>query len=285
MNKALRTNIGVLAATAELLKQDRRLKEADDEVFLHKERIDAKKERMDLAQQAVGVARAKLELAEARMLQEHDANGAFWHQPGRYEAQLDWELERQARDLASYRQALVNVREARQDHYDPALVSYTVTRLPVDQVSIAIDPVRSEREDTRDMLEADLRRVHFDLGSASLDTDALNDLAWNAHVLRQNRDVTVEIEGHTDATGAMALNRQLAWDRARAVEEFLESEGVWDEQLETVAYGAALPVEPTEQASEANRRAEFRVLEDPDGMVDGTLENDAGWARDVDEKR
>jgi len=74
----------------------------------------------------------------------------------------------------------------------------------------------------------------------------------------------VEIAGHTDSVGGLAVNQKLSQRRADAVREYLVGKGARPEQLSAVGYGKTRPLinpERTADDRERNRRVEFRVLE------------------------
>jgi outer membrane protein OmpA-like peptidoglycan-associated protein len=75
----------------------------------------------------------------------------------------------------------------------------------------------------------------------------------------------VEVDGHSDATGAAVIdNTLLSRLRAAAVADYLTAHGVPSEKITTVAHGSTRPVDrsPTPAAWEKNRRAEVRFLEE-----------------------
>jgi outer membrane protein OmpA-like peptidoglycan-associated protein len=269
LRKARRGKGDLLLATTTMADMDRDLLEADDLVDLQKERIRAREEHLDLERARYKRAIARMELEKARMVAVAEGDDT----PNRFHNQMERIADRTREERSEWDLARVTVREREQDHFDPAdYVAWQVVPLPVDETA---EPVVVDMGDEDGMGDPmDLRRVHFDLESSQLDTEALNNLAWNAHVLRNNRDVAIRIEGHTDATGTHQFNRELAWDRAEAIESYLQDQGVWSSQLETVAYGELVPAVATSEATELNRRAEFVVIDDGDGLVDGTLDND-----------
>lgn len=271
--KADRKDEGLQAATMHLTRMERELDEAHDYVDLQKERVQARKQHVDLEEARLSRARADLEWQESVLREEQGERGVFELKPKRYAKQYE-RVSRQTREEhAEWDLARVDVRERYQDWMNPGLkpepVVVSAFVIPSESGASASGSNSTMQHDSEDM---DLRRVYFDLGSSTLDTDSLNDLAWNAHVLRNHRDVTIRVEGHTDATGAKALNRELAWERAAAIEDFLEEQGVWSSQIETVAYGEKDLLVDTQEPLRLNRRAELRVIEDPDGLVDGTVE-------------
>jgi peptidoglycan-associated lipoprotein len=72
---------------------------------------------------------------------------------------------------------------------------------------------------------------------------------------------SVIIAGFTDERGTAGYNRALGEKRAGAVREALINAGVSPARIQTVSFGAEMPVDPAsnESAWAANRRAEFGV--------------------------
>ncbi|MEZ4316218.1 MAG: OmpA family protein [Myxococcota bacterium] len=274
LRRAKRHDLDVFAFTTQRNEAERDLLEARDYVDLAKARVGARKAHLHLEEARLGRAIAQRELREARLLEVEDAHGTFWHRPPRYERQLSRWTDRAIDRESDWRTARVDVRETRQDYlasFQAPLIVPVVYIHPA-EVGQPAD-VALTRPDADTPEDHELRRVHFALESAELDTDALNNLAWDAHVLRENRDVTIRIEGHTDATGTEAFNRELAWDRAENVAAYLMEQGVWESQIETAGYGETGLKLDTQDASVVNRRAELRVIEDGNGLVDGTVDD------------
>ena len=70
---------------------------------------------------------------------------------------------------------------------------------------------------------------------------------------------TMQVEGYTDNTGTDATNLKLSDDRAKAVREFLESQGITSNRLTSTGKGPADPVAPndTPEGRSKNRRVEI----------------------------
>ncbi len=78
----------------------------------------------------------------------------------------------------------------------------------------------------------------------------------------ENRNVYLEIQGHTDASGPEAYNDQLGDARAEAVRKYLSMKGVALNRMATISYGEEVPVAPNEdpQGRAQNRRVAIVVL-------------------------
>ncbi|MGL4734057.1 MAG: peptidoglycan-associated lipoprotein Pal [Enterovibrio sp.] len=82
-------------------------------------------------------------------------------------------------------------------------------------------------------------------------------LGAHAAFLRTNPDVHVTIEGHADERGTPEYNIALGERRAKAVQMFLQAQGVPMSQLSIVSYGEERPLVlgHTEHEYQQNRRA------------------------------
>ena len=105
--------------------------------------------------------------------------------------------------------------------------------------------------------------VKFPVDRASLSPEAEARLTDFVTKLKaDNRNVYVEIQGHTDSTGTPDLNKKLGEDRAETVRLFMNKEGVALNRMSTISYGAEAPVAPnnTKQGRAQNRRVVVIVL-------------------------
>ncbi|HYD27268.1 OmpA family protein [Brevundimonas sp.] len=78
----------------------------------------------------------------------------------------------------------------------------------------------------------------------------------------ENRNVYLEIQGHTDATGDAEYNERLGAARAEAVRRFLSRDGIALNRMATISYGEESPVAPNEtpEGRAQNRRVAIVVL-------------------------
>lgn len=105
--------------------------------------------------------------------------------------------------------------------------------------------------------------VKFPTDAAALSPEAEQRLTEFAQRLAsENRNVYLEIQGYTDATGTPQHNDQLGEQRAEAVRRFLNRQGVALNRMSTISYGQEQPVasNTTSQGRSQNRRVTIVVL-------------------------
>lgn len=101
--------------------------------------------------------------------------------------------------------------------------------------------------------------IKFEFDSYSITDTALQDIDYNAEMLRNNPDVKVQLEGHCDERGTAEYNMALGNTRARSVKDALMAAGIPADRLTTISYGEELPVNQghDEAAWADNRRVHF----------------------------
>jgi OOP family OmpA-OmpF porin len=107
--------------------------------------------------------------------------------------------------------------------------------------------------------------VNFEHNSAELTVESHDALDKMADGLKKHPRVKIEIQGHTDSTGAAAYNVKLSQRRADSVRSYLVSSGVSPDQLVTKGYGATQPVasNATAEGRAKNRRVVAFVVSNP----------------------
>jgi outer membrane protein OmpA-like peptidoglycan-associated protein len=108
-------------------------------------------------------------------------------------------------------------------------------------------------------------KVRFGFDKAELSDEAQAALAQFAQELKAqyNRDVYVEIQGHTDATGPDQYNLELGLERAEAVRRYLSREhGIPLHRMSVISYGEAEPISDngSREGRAQNRRVVLVVL-------------------------
>ena len=105
--------------------------------------------------------------------------------------------------------------------------------------------------------------VKFPLDSSQLSPEAQTRLMDFVQKLKSdNKNVYLEIQGHTDSTGGKTLNMRLGQDRAEAVRLFMNQQGVPLNRMSTISYGDTSPVAPnnTREGRAQNRRVVVIVM-------------------------
>jgi peptidoglycan-associated lipoprotein len=105
--------------------------------------------------------------------------------------------------------------------------------------------------------------MKFGVAKASLSPETQARLDALAEKLKaDNRNVYVEVQGHTDATGSKEGNYRLGEERAETVRRYLNQHGVPLNRISTISYGPDAPAAPnTDRAGrQSNRRVVLIVL-------------------------
>ena len=104
--------------------------------------------------------------------------------------------------------------------------------------------------------------LNFATDSASLPSDAEATVSALAQILTAYPKAKVQLNGYADATGSDPRNTQLGAQRAQAVSQALQAQGVTADRIKTATGGASNPVDTnaTSQGRAENRRTELTVL-------------------------
>jgi peptidoglycan-associated lipoprotein len=105
--------------------------------------------------------------------------------------------------------------------------------------------------------------VKFPVNHHELSKDAQAKLMEFAEKLKgENKNVYLEIQGHTDASGDKEYNYKLGEERAEAVRRFLSKQGIALNRMSTISYGEEDPVakNTSRKGRAQNRRVVVVVL-------------------------
>ncbi len=105
------------------------------------------------------------------------------------------------------------------------------------------------------------KNINFTSGGATIAPDSMALIDAIATDLKACAGTSVEVGGHTDASGGDAANQRLSEARANAVTAALVEKGVPTERITPKGYGETSPLDPagTPAAYAKNRRIEFKV--------------------------
>lgn len=105
--------------------------------------------------------------------------------------------------------------------------------------------------------------IKFPVDGSALSPEAQTRLMDFVQKLKSdNRNVYLEIQGHTDSTGPKPRNMRLGEERAEAVRLFMNRQGVALNRMATISYGDEAPVasNATREGRAQNRRVVVVVL-------------------------
>ncbi|MEP6769050.1 MAG: OmpA family protein [Acidobacteriota bacterium] len=105
--------------------------------------------------------------------------------------------------------------------------------------------------------------VRFPSSKWALSKEAESRLKDFAEKLKsENKNVYLEVQGHTDSKGSSSLNYRLGEERAEAVRRYLNKQGIALNRMSTISYGEDEPVAPNKSKTgrSKNRRVVVIVL-------------------------
>ncbi len=107
-----------------------------------------------------------------------------------------------------------------------------------------------------------LNNIFFETAKADLRPESFTELDRVVTLLKDNPNMEILIEGHTDNVGTPASNMQLSAARATSVESYLITKGIANTRLRTKGFGDTKPVaaNDTEANRQQNRRVEFTIV-------------------------
>jgi peptidoglycan-associated lipoprotein len=122
-----------------------------------------------------------------------------------------------------------------------------------------------------ELFTKEVQDAFFDYDKASIRDDARSALAKTAEFLRSYPQVAVVIEGHCDERGSTEYNLALGDRRDDAAKNFLVSQGIAGDRIQTVSYGKERPfcTQSNESCWQQNRRAHFRMAGTSSSQLSG----------------
>lgn len=126
--------------------------------------------------------------------------------------------------------------------------------MEVERPPIALEPLRAT--------------IPFADGGSELDDASLGELRSLLDTDQWDQVERVILRGHSDAGGPDAVNMRISEERAQTVADWLQEQGLDEEAIRVIAFGAQNPVqpnllpngEPNERGRAANRRVEVTIL-------------------------
>ena len=157
------------------------------------------------------------------------------------------------------------------DYWKGALIGSVIGAAACALVGHAFDPAIEEPPPPVEEMPVTSKMIvlrglsFFDFDKSDIRPDSRPVLDEAAVLLRENKDVTISVEGHTDALGSDEYNQGLSIRRAEAVFRYLVNRGVGPERMDVFGYGESRPVadNDTESGRAQNRRVELHVVNQP----------------------
>jgi OmpA-OmpF porin, OOP family len=109
-----------------------------------------------------------------------------------------------------------------------------------------------------------LNNVFFDFNKHELKPASIPELRRLMKIMDDNPNLKIQIAGHTDNVGRPEDNMVLSELRAKAVENYLVSNGVSTSRVSSVGFGQTRPIAPNDRelgGRDVNRRVEFVIVD------------------------
>lgn len=135
--------------------------------------------------------------------------------------------------------------------------SFTET-LPFEQI------LHSSINNSRETESAVFKNIMFEKSTANILDRSIPTILTLGKLLKMNKNIRVEITGHTDNIGNEEELLKLSADRAEAIKNLLIKQGIHGERIVTKGDGAFFPIADngTESTRKLNRRVEIRILKE-----------------------
>ena len=107
------------------------------------------------------------------------------------------------------------------------------------------------------------KNVLFDFDKSELLDVSKEELNQLYKHLSKNSNLNIEIYGHTDNVGLDKRNKELSEQRAKAVADYLISQGLDTSKIKSFGFGSSKPISDneTDEGRQQNRRVEFKITD------------------------
>ncbi len=107
-----------------------------------------------------------------------------------------------------------------------------------------------------------LKNVYFEMSKSDLLSASYAELDKLVAMMKDNPNMAIRLEGHTDIIGDHAKNLQLSQDRVLACQRYLVQKNIDIDRIQTIGYGDTRPIttKGTDEDRKINRRVEFDIL-------------------------
>jgi len=107
-----------------------------------------------------------------------------------------------------------------------------------------------------------LNNVLFVQGQDDLLEESFPELNNLVNVLKENMEMRIRLEGHTDFIGNPDDNMKLSENRVKKIKNYLIKNSIAENRIELAAFGGSKPIKKdgTDEERKVNRRVEFVIL-------------------------
>lgn len=111
--------------------------------------------------------------------------------------------------------------------------------------------------------------LNFRSGSSEIESHYEEQLSSLINIAQQMPRTSVEITGYADRNGDSDLNLKLSQERSQSVKKFLNSKGIQNSSIQTIAYGENLPLhfEQNFESDFFDRRVIVRLRDNSSSML------------------
>lgn len=108
-----------------------------------------------------------------------------------------------------------------------------------------------------------LDNLIFEVGKSKIAPESFSELDILVNLMKENPQMIIQLEGHTDFLGESRANMKLSEQRVESVRNYVGSKGIAKSRIKTKAFGGSQPLsrDNTPEAHRLNRRVEVRILE------------------------
>jgi len=107
-----------------------------------------------------------------------------------------------------------------------------------------------------------MKQVTFDANKWDIQASSYIELDRVAEFLLYNKNIYIEVSGHTNNLCDEVFCKELSQKRAMAIKQYLVSKGVASERIKSVGYGSTQPLvqNNSKENRKHNQRVAFKVL-------------------------
>ena len=147
---------------------------------------------------------------------------------------------------------------------EPGYLFYSTNLKPVEKNSIDRPEVMEIRLQPIEIgAEVQLYNIYYETDSFRILPQSEPELQNLVTFLKNNGQLKIEIQGHTDSSGSAQANQVLSERRAKSVVDYLTGKGIQANRLKWAGYGDKVPIATNEtpEGRTLNRRTTIKILE------------------------